>query len=261
MTQLTFLEWFEKEHPKHEPVNMVAMQNKKATASSITTKEQQPPEMLIRLHHEHWETKATRALTLEILCKNDALKQYASPTRLVNIANESDVVHLANTNLIKPVWRAIIAVYPGKLVTYSEQQLDVLRPDRVFKLSSSQGKNEAVMLIEFKRCGYIHYDEFEDAMCDADEIDDKRRKLEEDDEETTLENNSNALLFVKQATAYYMSSRCRYVALCDYDKLVLLRYRHGEDLSSVDATTVPRKVFRKALLGFLLEACAAAGLS
>jgi hypothetical protein len=186
MTQLTFLEWFEKEHPKHEPVNMVAMQNKKATASSITTEEQQPPEMLVRLHHEYWETKATRALTLEILCKNDALKQYASPTRLVNIANESDVVHLANTNLVEPVWRAIIAVYPGKLVTYSEQQPDVLRPDRVFKLSSSQGKNEAVMLIEFKRCGYIHYEEFENTMCDADEIGDKRRKLEEDDEETTL---------------------------------------------------------------------------
>jgi hypothetical protein len=201
MAQLTFLEWFEKEHPKHEPVNMVAMQTKKATASSITTKEQEPPEVLVRLHHEHWETKATNALRLEKLRNNDALRQYASPTRLDNIANESDVVHVANVNLMEPVWRAIIAAYPGKPVTYSEQQLDFLRPDRVFKLRSSFGKNEAVMLIEFKRCGYIHYEEFENAMCDADEIDGKRRKLEEDDEETTLENNSNALLFVKQATA------------------------------------------------------------
>jgi hypothetical protein len=138
------------------------------------------------------------------------------------------------------------------LTGFAEHLVEPLRPDHVVKL---QGKNEVVMIVEYKRCGYIRYGEFEDAMYDEDEIEEARDSMKKTGRITTLNNRSNALVFVKQTTAYHQKTGCRYVALCDYDGLVLLQFRGGKDLNSVYATTVLRLVFRKALLQFLLEAC------
>ncbi|KAI4626528.1 hypothetical protein J4E83_003679 [Alternaria metachromatica] len=49
--------------------------------------------------------------------------------------------------------------------------------------------------------------------------------------------------------------KCSYVALCDYDNLVLLRFGNVLGIEGVRVTAVPRDSMRLTFLGFLLEAC------
>ncbi|KAI4695053.1 uncharacterized protein J4E84_001677 [Alternaria hordeiaustralica] len=49
--------------------------------------------------------------------------------------------------------------------------------------------------------------------------------------------------------------KCSYVALCDYDNLVLLRFGNVLGIEGIRVTAVPRDSMRLAFLGFLLEAC------
>jgi hypothetical protein len=48
---------------------------------------------------------------------------------------------------------------------------------------------------------------------------------------------------------------CAYVAICDYDHLVLLKFGPVSGPDRVRVTAVPRDLMRLAFLGFLLEAC------
>jgi hypothetical protein len=59
---------------------------------------------------------------------------------------------------------------------------------------------------------------------------------------------------VKQAKTYAIATGCLYIALCDYESLVLLKF--DEDLSIVKVAVVDKEAqtFRKALFGFLLYA-------
>jgi hypothetical protein len=179
------------------------------------------------------------------------------------VANEGDVVLIANIHLVDPVLKSVNEIYHGQLTSYAEEPIDKLRVNRAIKLKQ-RNKDQVIMLIEYKRCGYIHKEQFEQAMCAPKNAHQILCKLKEAAEETTLQSPSNTLWFVKQATAYYINTGCRYVALCDYESLILSEYSdppENNHLDYVGITVVPRPFFRKALLGFLIEACEAAGLN
>jgi hypothetical protein len=256
MSQPTLLKCFEEEHLRYteETSNKAEMQKASVKASSKTTQDQKPPAVLVRVHSNHWIKMADNFLALDQVRNSEALKIGAADRCAIHVSTEADVVHLANRYLIEPLLKAINTIYGGKLVISAESAVNTLRPDCVIRLKPQIGE-KVVMVVEYKRCGYIHYEEFEDVWCEKNEVEQTRQKLRKDHQVTTLGPESNALSFVKQATAYRRRTDCKYVALRDYDSLVLLHYLDNGDLKSVDVTTVPRQVFRKALLGFLIEAC------
>jgi hypothetical protein len=51
------------------------------------------------------------------------------------------------------------------------------------------------------------------------------------------------------------ASNSQYIALCDYDHLILLKFGLVAGPGGIRVTAVPRDSMRLAFLGFLLEAC------
>ena len=114
---------------------------------------------------------------------------------------------------------------------------------------------QRVVLVEYKRCPYISTDNFEWALKDEDEVQDTLKALKDEGIKSIMKAGLDDYIFLKQATTYYVQGRCNYVGLCDHESLILIRYLGGGDLKSAKVTVVPRRWFRKALLGFCLEAC------
>lgn len=149
---------------------------------------------------------------------------------------------------------AINVKYTTPITVQAELKGDRLRADFSFNIHQDNANRQAIMIIEFKRIGMIRYHEFITATRPESDVEDVLEEMKVDNEPTTLEESTNALVITKQAIAYASHWECPFVALCDYDHLVLLRFDLEKEIAFV--TTVPRPQVRKALLGFLEEACA-----
>ena len=68
-----------------------------------------------------------------------------------------------------------------------------------------------------------------------------------------------ARMFAAEAVGFTKEFGCGHIALFDYDNLVLLKFGL-KNTENVGATIIP-EMFRKVLLGFLLDASEEAGLS
>lgn len=236
------------------------MRNHTAKPSSNKVKQTDPPKILLPIHGNHWTRKGAKFLnTKEVKANGPLTSEYAVSS--INSANatEEDAVQLAYTHLVQPVLKAINAKYPHWGVqSNGENPLDdKLRVDIALRAAGRQ--DDLIMLIEMKKCWYIHNDEFQKALCRQDQIDTVLQYLEDEKMRSTVRENTNAYCFMQQATAYVTRTKCRYIALCDYESLILLRYRRDLCLTTVEVTIVPRDRFLLALLGFLLEACEARG--
>ena len=252
---VNILECFNHDLPVYEHVDRTEVQ---AGPSSETTKKQLPPRLLIAKDVYMYLALAEAFLKSKAATTNQTLlTNYCPGYESCGLETEQDVVHLSTLYLIHPVILAINAKYPQILTQLSECKLDALRVDLNIK-TKTQGKNEAVMMVEYKRCGYIQEKQFEEAMCSADEAKEMDELLKSQGKQFSLKAGSNALWFTKQAMAYHQRTHCKYVALCDYEHLILLKFDNL--LESAKVTIVPRKNLRKALLGFLLEACTDAKL-
>ena len=96
---------------------------------------------------------------------------------------------------------------------------------------------------------------------------DKLSEANDQDDKTLLE--QNATIYAKQAEAYSSETKCKYVAISDWESLILLRFspfpqkEYNNEGHRVAKALVldhsQRDQFRKALLGFLLLAYEAAG--
>ncbi|KAH7093691.1 hypothetical protein FB567DRAFT_588113 [Paraphoma chrysanthemicola] len=257
----TLLECFDEEHPHYLTERKAEMQARIASPSSQITYDQPPPRILIFEPVDTWLHEAHIFLRSRRARENDQLNDGRIPlTEPCSIATEQDVVKLSTLYIIHPVMIAIQARFPGSLTQFSESPAKPMRIDLTFNSLSRFAAKRVVMIMEYKRCWYIHEEEFFDAMCyNEDEIDEALDKLEYYGEESTLIKGTNAYWFVKQITAYVVATGCRYVALCDYEHLILIRFNCFR-LETAEVTVVPRHCFRKALLGFMFAACMAAGM-
>ncbi|KAF1917635.1 hypothetical protein BDU57DRAFT_513988 [Ampelomyces quisqualis] len=250
MALITYLQWFEQEHPQFKIKDEEKRLQDTSTPSSDTTKLQQPPRMLVKLGVDHWEQIAQTCL--ENAKKNSSLNsQLGGLDKNAALGTEADVVRLAAEHLTGPLMSTLNAIYPKALIEFSEQGLQGLRADYAIKTTDSA--EFTVILVEYKRCGYIREHEFEMASCDEKDLDSALQDLADSKKPCSLTKNSNAWCFVKQATSYHRRSKCKYIALCDYEHLILIRFRGHMDLKAAEVTIVPRSKFRKALLGFAIE--------
>lgn len=176
------------------------------------------------------------------------------------LTTAQDVDRVANHYLIMPIQQAIHIKYPSAYISVGTET----KQDRSTQLSfnihqDDESKKKTIMTIMFKRPGVIKPEEFEAAACEESEKAGCLEKLDARKMETAITPSLNAFCLTKQAAAYAQQGVCDYVALCDYDNLVLLHFNDG--LESARITVVERKDFRKALLGFLIEACDTVGLT
>jgi hypothetical protein len=259
MAQCTYIELFERGHPIYETDEKAKLEKAQSGGSSTTVLKQPPLKMLTELPYMYWVGPADTFLLKQKSRTDIELTTCKAPPQIASgVDKEADVVTIAGENLITPLMVAIKHIYP-QLTRYAEVNLDKLRADCIFKTRTQQN-NSVVMVVEYKRCWYIHDDQFRKAFKPLSQVDKIAKEMIAKGVETTLARGSNALFFIKQATAYYQISKCRYIALCDYEHLILIKYRTWYDLRSADVTIVPRDLMLKALLGFLLEACEVAGL-
>jgi hypothetical protein len=230
---------------------------RQAKSSSTGTNQTNPPKLLVTQSVDHWIDLA-----------NSLLQKFQTPLRRSHIADdeqakaelkiEADVVRVCYTYITHPLGNTINIMYKADITVKTEEKSDRYRYDFSFNIRQDQPNKQNIMIIEFKRLGLIKYEQFEHAMREEEDIAQTFEDLEDCGEETTLDSTSNACILSKQAVAYAKNWDCKFVALCDYDNLVLLRFNQNSEYAYV--TAVERRSIRKALLGFLIEACDHAGL-
>ncbi|KAF2623897.1 hypothetical protein BU25DRAFT_461684 [Macroventuria anomochaeta] len=201
--------------------------------SSEQVKKEKPPRILIYHDGAGYLSATEKYLAAHESLLRDEVATPPEPNRFVR--NEADGVAHARTNLLNPLMRAVDVNegLVGKLLTASELGVETLRVD-VGVFYTVKGDEGIVMMVEFKRTDLIDKGSF------------KTMKY--------LRVKSNATKQIKQAKAYAKRAKCRCVALCDYQSLILLQF--SEDLTTGELMIVDETetTFRKALLGFLLTA-------
>ncbi|KAF9697862.1 hypothetical protein EKO04_004121 [Ascochyta lentis] len=257
----TIFDCFQQEHATYPRKDGTLEQDtkRKATSSSTGTDNATPPKLLVKRASTYWTQKANTflqsnrtALQRECVAEDEKLRARAE------LRIEADVVRVSYTYITHPIANAINVRYRTPVTVKAEEKSDRYRHDLSFNIHQDDSHNrKTIMIIEFKRIGLIKYEQFTEAMREEQDIRETLDELEEDGELTTLA--SSALVLTKQAAAYADNWECPYVALCDFDRLVLLRLDLKRDIAH--ATTVQRKDIRKALLGFLVEACEYAGVT
>lgn len=258
------LQCFEGEHPKYPLSNETALKHNKiqARASSEATGDQDPPRVFVDTHPSRWIVPANAFLRSSTATTNPELSKgtMADPeSAMAELSTEQDVVRVANHFLMYPIGKAINAKYTTKITQSTEAKQDRCRSDHSFNIhQDDKARKKTIMVVEFKRLCTIKKKEFTNATCKESEKSNALRILNNRGIPTAIEEDCNAYWYTKQATAYAQTWDCKYVALCDYETLVLLHFDDG--LDSARITIVPRHSFRKALLGFLIEACEFAGV-
>lgn len=188
------------------------------------------------------------------------------------LESEADIVRSAALWLLHPVIIALQSEF--KLVgCYAEVTIDDCRCDALIKING-----QTMVVLEYKNRGHIKMDEFNQGCIQDCSYANRAAILNEikgvyrgGRGESAMDNNATCL--TKQAAAYATKWRTRYVALFDWDSFFLWNFA-GLDFRQKAArtpTSTPvgpdghaawaygtqvrrREEYRKALLGFVLEA-------
>ncbi|KAH7093690.1 hypothetical protein FB567DRAFT_610255 [Paraphoma chrysanthemicola] len=255
------LQCFSEEHP-HYPLTLAltkAVERYKAKASSEHTEQQVPPKVLVYQQPSHWTDAADALLQLGAAktLKDITLSDEEDPKG--HLIMEQDVFRVASLYLTFPLTFAVNTKYKTKITPATEDKTDKCRVDDSFNINAGTDQKRMIMIIEFKRMGLLKVRAFEAASVAQGGQAAKLAAMNKTKQfKSSVKEGTNAWWFTKQATAYSVKSNCKFVALCDYDSLVLLWFDNG--LESAKITIGDRKDFRKLLLGFLDKACEYAGL-
>jgi len=185
--------------------------------------------------------------------------------RPFQIFTEADVVRAATLYILHPINEALNARHQNRIHCRSEStQISRGRCDVLWQFwNSDEGDWTVIAVLELKNRGVLQWSDIEGARRDE--------KTREDGLDEALSKRgrtlflSNMVPISKQAAHYAWATGTHHVALFDWDSLFMFRYEsvdfetksigdwaYGPWVKEDEATT-----FRKALLGFLLEACEA----
>jgi hypothetical protein len=107
---------------------------------------------------------------------------------------------------------------------------DRCRLDHAFNIDQNDPDEKTpIMIVVFKRQDLIKPQQFWNAACSIDDLEDTLKNMECDQTRYALEEKSNAWWFIKQAAAYAANWECRFVAFCDYKNLILLHFEDKKD--------------------------------
>jgi hypothetical protein len=187
------------------------------------------------------------------------------------LETEADIVHASALWLLHPVIIALQSQFEKQQVQcHAEVTIDDCRCDALIKIDG-----EVMVVLEYKNRGYIKPAEFaagrvwDFSTPNRGAIVDTINMIVGTKQESALANNAKCL--TKQAAAYASKFGTRFVALFDWDNLFLWHFA-GKDFRTGRPSKLPhtafdgharwaygtpvesRKHYRKALLGFIMDA-------
>jgi hypothetical protein len=130
--------------------------------------------------------------------------------------------------------------------------------------------DEAIAIVEFKRRGQVLLDDFNESIFESgttrEDWDAALIKLADKKRKTLLQRNG--LMYTKQVSGYALSMGCPYVALFNWENLLLFNFdkmdrvkkRIGESAGFTWINEDKCAEMRKAFLGFLIQAFQAKGM-
>jgi hypothetical protein len=257
MTQLTYHECFEHPHPTMPVSNLEKTQKQTGSTSSDTVKKQDPPKVLIEEEVDNWVQIANNFLqSPEAKSPSSRLSNFALVPNINTLFNKFDVQREADRYIMPLLMSALRTKYPNLELQESagpspQTHAGIKTKNEMY---ITDGK-DIILVVEYIPCGYIHDEDFKRAFRNEKDLQKELNALQASELVSTLKEGSNAMYLIKQGTARATKSGCKYVALCDYEHLILIRYRDDGSLDSAYATVVPRDKFLKALLGFGIDAC------
>ncbi|KAI0546720.1 hypothetical protein F4679DRAFT_404219 [Xylaria curta] len=237
--------------------------------SGSTTLETDPPRFFIPVSHDSWVNLGLQSLggasrgTLEgehISLREDAMYHH----------NEGDVARAAAMYLLHPINQALSAIpnFGGSIKCLSEQSANGVRCDISFRRYRGN-QQRCFAIVECKKRGVIDDNEFRQAArTPKNSVSQHVQAAMDAPGGSFFQRNSVKLM--KQAAAYAIRNGTQYVALFNWDRLVLIRFsmldprRKIKDLIAngvgdyceiaVIKYDTGSHLMRAALLGFLIEA-------
>ncbi|KAF2970780.1 hypothetical protein GQX73_g2768 [Xylaria multiplex] len=237
--------------------------------SGSSTLATDPPNFCVEIQHQVWVKcgldelgKVSRGIDGEYISRREnAMAHYT----------EGDVARSAAIYLLHPVNQVLSAIprFAG-IECLSEQTVNGVRSDITFNypLGSRDKEYRCFAVVEFKKRGAIIEKEFRDAIRTIPLGDQSihAHTAAAVDEEGNSFLQGNAVKMMKQTASYAKKHKTRYVALFNWDYLVLVRFVMFDPRNTKNGVgeycevTIVRNVgtesskIRAALLGFLLEA-------
>lgn len=193
-----------------EPSSSTKRQTKE---SSATVKEQNPPRTLIASDVSQYYNKGRDYLEQ----RRNVLSGMTAPTPESSrvLRNENDVVfhgRLALVSILTPVFQQNDH-FRGKVHVHGELAVFGLSPDLGIQYES-KGKKKYIVMMEFKRTGFLQQSELNDFLYQEHEIRPGTLQPEERIWEKELGHNQEVsiVMQIKQIKAYATRSTCRYLA-------------------------------------------------
>ncbi|KAM0417398.1 hypothetical protein ACHAPT_012633 [Fusarium lateritium] len=171
-----------------------------------------------------------------------------------SLLHEADVSDASASQLINPVNLALSAHHPRQVFQRSQEAFDATGAlARAYKTWHRylDGGILHFAVLDYQRPGVIRPQEFAQALCKQENFSQQLAKAGKIS--TLFSRNSHILL--KQAVNYSRQYKTKYIALFDWDALLLIYLEDAKDMSGgtwccIELLT-DRSRFRRALLGFL----------
>ncbi|KAH7320611.1 hypothetical protein B0I35DRAFT_407684 [Stachybotrys elegans] len=239
---------------------------KDASQSSNSTRDAEPPKMGHMVNVDFWLGYADPILHSHKSQLSAVKAPCFEPTRVLTA--EADVDNAAALELINPVELALSARHAGGGIWSRNQVYNdntKARADKAWMCHNRAGERSFFAVLEYKYVGDIRPQEFYAAWARPEDRRNHLIKLHEGrntpgkqlaKHASLFKSNSNTL--IRQAVHYANSYETQYIALFDWDTLVLLHLEDQEGPAGGDycyMTVIQDKsLMRRALLGFLERA-------
>lgn len=225
--------------------------------SGTTSAKCTPPRCGINISVQHWVELAYR-LSLD-QHSNQLKAKYLPGIENIDLKSEADVVKVSTLYLTHPVHIAYQLVHPGdrqldELIKPQKRTTPSSRCDRAYFSGRADNENtpgnstNVFAILEYKKFGGLSRDHFRLGMVLK--YEDYARAVTEP---PFHRQESRALVVLKQATHYAARFNTPFVALCDYNTLILLVMTEVEDFSGGPVSTYDYSVFcrKDSLISFL----------
>ena len=240
-----------------------------AHANSTTAEETDPPRVWIEKTPMSWSNNEAHPLINAIRNAPGVQTLVSAIERPFWMQTEADVVRATTLYFLHSVNQAINVRFRERIFCAAEDRGNGnLRCDLVWRIQDRNGNMINIAVLELKNRGILQRHEFISARTDRANSSNKAARAWQEPNHTFL--RGNARLVSKQAAAYALERRTKFVAIFDWDSLFLYEFAAintdvWDTVGSwsygtwVDYDARPTN-FRMVLLGWLYAACREAGL-
>ncbi|POS78955.1 hypothetical protein DHEL01_v202642 [Diaporthe helianthi] len=226
-------------------------------SSGKYTHDSEPPNCAIGIPLKHWTEMAEKCLEKH---KHDLAAKYLPEIRdTIEFKSEADVVKASALYLIQPVEDAYRLAHPGDICLDELTKGSSSRVDSAYFSGPPDNKqapgssSNIFTVLEYKKFKSLSRKHFKFGI-----VSEYKHYRNAQEIPRFADTDSNTEIILKQATHYSWAFGTPFVALCDYNTLVLLfinieQDKKGGPHAYMTVVTDSREM-RKAYLGFLLAA-------